>query len=357
MEKPNFFESVLSSFSDAVIIIGPGGAVEWLNAAAEQLTGLPISQAKGMAFNAVLAEGDAAHDAAAGVMRDGVSRTDHGAMLKNRKGSLFPVDVSAFPFGDESNRFTAVIVRDLTGLRALERLVAAQDKVVELSTLAAGIAHEIKNPLGGIRGAAQLIGSEAASEMKECADLIIREADRINRLVLSLINLNQPEDFPKNPVNIYPALDDALKILGPAISAKGIKVLRVYDPSLPLVAGDEDRLRQIFLNVAKNAVEACEAGGTVTITTSLAWSVPRLAPQGAGRRFIRVEVADDGAGLDEEAISMLFTPFFSKKHGGSGLGLSMTLHLVRAHGGSLDIQNRQEGKGAAASVYLPYIMP
>ena len=350
-----FFESVLSSFTDAVIILNGDGLVQWLNNAAEQLSGHPLSQSIGNPFSSVFTGADSVRAIAEKVMSEGASLTNHDASIKDWRGESVPVDVSAYPVIEGDRRLTAIILRDITALKALERLMAVQDRLAELSTLAAGIAHEIKNPLGGIRGAAQLLGAEAGGGLREYTDLIIRESDRINRLVLDLINVNQPDEFKKEPQNIYPALDDVLRILRLSIESKDIKIVKLFDPSLPFVPGDGDRLRQIFLNLVKNAVEACQSGGNVMISTSLAWKAPRLSMAGKRGRFIHVEITDNGMGMDEETLAKLFTPFFSRKKGGSGLGLSMTLHLVQAHDGSLEIHNRTEGTGVTASVYFPFI--
>lgn len=351
------FETALSSFTDAVIIIGAEGNVEWMNPAAEQITGVPSSHTVGAHLTALFPVNSPAHHAVTQGMETGLSVTNHDAIFANRRGESFPVGVSVYPLSPEQGRKgAAVVMRDLTVFKAMERMAEAGERLEGLSMLAAGIAHEVKNPLGGIRGAAQLLRGEIADNpsVGEYTSLIIREVDRINRLIMDFIALNQPGDFPMESLNIYPVIDDAISILKTAMEQKEVKVQRVFDPSFPYVIGNGDRLRQVFINIIKNAVEACAQGGRVTITTSLAMRPPLSKFKGKKSRFALVEVADDGPGLDDEAKAKLFTPFFSKKKQGSGLGLIMTLHLVQGHEGLLEIDNKPNAPGAVASVYLPY---
>ncbi|MGK7344760.1 MAG: two-component system sensor histidine kinase NtrB [Candidatus Nitrospinota bacterium M3_3B_026] len=350
------FENVLSSFTDAVIILDPEGRIEWLNAAAEQTLGVSLNVVAGSAASSIFPEGGHIHAAVAQAAAAGRPLTDHDTHIVNRKGERIPVGLTVHPLEDEGGGGMVVILRDLGALKALERYMAVSDRMEEMARLAAGVAHEIKNPLGGIRGAAQLLKRETKNPAAaEFTDLIISEVDRIDRLVVDLIDLNRPGVILKEPNNIYPILDDVLRLLKDAIDGKNISVAREYDPSIPPVLGDADRLRQVFLNLAKNAVEAMGDGGTLTLRTSLAWRAPLSAREGRERRFVLIEVTDDGPGMDEKTLSRAFTPFLSRKPGGSGLGLAMTLHIVQAHDGALELGPRADGgRGLTSSVYLPY---
>jgi two-component system nitrogen regulation sensor histidine kinase GlnL len=353
----SLFETALSSFTDAVIIFGETGAVAWMNASAEQLVCLPLNHLADSSMTELFPPGSSANHAITQAMETGVSVTDHDAVYVNRRGESVPVGISVYPLPQEEGRKgAAIVMRDLTALKTMERLASMGERLDELSTLAAGIAHEIKNPLGGIRGAAQLLRGETAGGAiaEEYTSLIIREVDRINRLIMDFIALSQPADFSMAPLNIYPVLDDALNLLKESVNRKKIKIYRAFDPSLPPVTGNGDRLRQVFINIIKNAVEACGQGGNITITTSLAMKPPRSKFKGKKSRLALVEVSDDGTGLDEETKTHLFTPFFSRKKQGTGLGLVMTLQIVQAHGGLLELDNKPHGPGAVASVYLPY---
>ncbi len=355
---PDTYQTILTAFTDAVIVVTAEGMVEWMNPAAEQLIGVGVNVVKGEHLSGLFSRDSELQVEALASIRRGVSMTFHDTPFHTSHGVRVPVGVTIHPFGPETGeapRGGVLIMRDLTALKSLERFTAMSDRITELSTLAAGIAHEIKNPLGGIRGAAQLLESEIPDEMSEYTSLILKETDRINRLVMELIDLNQPKTFPMGPQNVYPPLDDAVRIMAPQIEAKHLEIRRIFDPSLPPVIGNADKLRQIFLNLVKNAVESCEPYGTIFLSSSLAWRA--LSSASGRRRFVVVEIVDDGAGLSEEDEAKLMTPFYSSKPGGSGLGLSMTMNLVQAHQGTLEVKNREDGyKGATASVYLPYAL-
>lgn len=354
-KRPGRFESILSSFADAVIILDPGGKIEWLNSAAEQILGVSRNMACGHPVSFLFPDDSPVHAAVEQALEERISLTDHDTSVKTRRGEEVPVGLTVHPMYEEEEGGAVVILRDLGALKALERYITQNERAMEMAGLVAGVAHEIKNPLGGIRGAAQLWKREAGGERaEEYAELIISEVDRINRMVVDLIDLNKTGAILKEPVNIYPILDKVLSLLKDAVRRKNIKIVREFDPSLPSALGDPDRLSQVFLNLLKNAVEVCGRGGRVTIRTSLAWNAPLSASNKKERRFALIEIMDEGPGLDDEAKKGIFTPFFSKKSGGFGLGLAMTQRLVRAHGGILELSNRADRSGAIAFVYLPY---
>jgi two-component system nitrogen regulation sensor histidine kinase GlnL len=256
---------------------------------------------------------------------------------------------------DDSGRGLTLVLRDLTGLKALERSVKLREKAEETATLAAGIAHEIKNPLAGVRGAAQLIQREAGGRgLEEYTGIIIRETDRIDRLITDLIQLNNPSSFRMEPVNIHETLEEMILVLRADLEKRNVTIARKYDPSLPPVEGNRDRLAQVFLNLFKNAVEASPDGGRVIFRTGPAWRLPDGAPPRKDKKYAVIEVLDEGTGIDGADLPGLFTPFFTRKKGGAGLGLTVTLNLVTAHNGLLTVRNRKEGRGAEAAVYLPF---
>ncbi len=349
----DMFESVLSSFSDAIVIMGQGEKVKWINSAAEVLFGKSINQVVGGEMAALFPENSEVYKEARLAISQGVTLIDHDVTIPVGGEKRRSVSMSVHTVEGEE-KLATIVLRDMTGLNALKHTIGLQERISEIAALAAGIAHEVKNPLGGLRAAAQLLGAESPKSAKELTRLIIDEADRINRLVTDLINLNQPGDFACAPVNIYQILDDVARLMAPEMDRKDISLRRLFDPSLPEVLGDQDRLRQIFLNLTKNAVEAVGVGGEICMKTGVAWSVPASTTPDHDGKFVLVKIIDNGPGLDESMIRHLYTPFISKKSGGSGLGLAVTLHLVRAHGGLLDVRNLEDGAGVDASVYLPY---
>lgn len=352
------FEAILSSFTDAVVILDPKNRIEWVNIAAEQLFGMSIKQIKGKDAALLFPKDGEVYSEVMRSALKGVTLIDHDALLDTGETEAISVVLSVHPVEYGDYKGVAVVVRNTSRLKALENSIKLHERVSEIAVLAAGIAHEIKNPLSGVRGSAQLLGLEITDEeQKSYTELIIRESDRIDRLLVNLVKLDQSSSFKKEELNIYTVLDEVTGLLRPMLDDKEIKIERVFDPSLPHILGERDRLVQVFLNLLKNAIEASGKRATIILKTSMALPSSGSAPIKKERRYAIVELIDEGPGVSEDIRPYLFTPFFSKKSGGSGLGLSITLHLVQAHDGILEINNRKDGKkGTGVVVYLPFIL-
>jgi two-component system nitrogen regulation sensor histidine kinase GlnL len=206
------------------------------------------------------------------------------------------------------------------------------------------LAHEIKNPLAGIRGAAQLLKSTVPTEDASLAQLIVDETDRIRRLVDRMEAFSEELKPAQETVNIHQVLDRVRALAANGV-ADGLLLAEHYDPSLPPTIGDEDMLIQIFLNLVKNAAEAAHARGdsqgAVTITTAYRHGVRMKASKGSGMRSapLEVKVQDNGPGVSPALREHLFEPFVTSKSFGAGLGLALVAKLVAAHGGLIDFES------------------
>ena len=204
-----------------------------------------------------------------------------------------------------------------------------------ISSMAALLAHEVKNPLAGIKGAAQLLQADLSPENQEFARMIVEETNRVTALLDRMEGFAGGAQTPLSPVNIHEILDHCLRI---ASYGDQLTVKRRYDPSLPSVEGHRDLLIQAFLNIVKNAFEATENRTELTVVTSYARG-RRLNGGGAARLHvpIQVEVIDNGPGIAPELRDHLFDPFVSGKNGGSGLGLALVASVVADHGGLVEV--------------------
>ncbi len=219
-----------------------------------------------------------------------------------------------------------------------------------LAFLLGSIAHEIKNPLGGIKGAAQLLRKKTEdSALTEFADLIVRETDRLNMILQDYLTICRTPSF--EAVNIHKVLEKAVAILSAPIEKAGISIRRLYDPSLPDIIGDESKLLQVFLNIIKNAVEAMKRGGMIEISTSPSREL--FGDQGKIKRMALISIRDTGKGISEEDLQKVFLPFYTKKKGGTGIGLSLSKKIMKDHGGRISVAS-QKGRGTAFSLYLPF---
>jgi two-component system nitrogen regulation sensor histidine kinase GlnL len=219
--------------------------------------------------------------------------------------------------------------------RRLDQHLANRGGGRSVAALAATLAHEVKNPLSGIRGAAQLLEPYIQDDDKPLIKLICDETDRICNLVDRMEDFTEVGTIARDAVNIHQVLEHVRRIAENGF-ARHHRIQEIYDPSLPEVEGDRDRLIQAFLNLIKNAAEAAPAdGGTITLATHYQHGL-RLSLRNSPERLelpITVEIRDNGPGVREDMVEHLFEPFISSKPKGTGLGLSLVAKIVGDHGG------------------------
>jgi two-component system nitrogen regulation sensor histidine kinase GlnL len=228
--------------------------------------------------------------------------------------------------------------------------VRRAERLTAVGTLVAGIAHEVRNPLMGVRGAAQLLMVETTfpPALKEYCDVIIREVDRLNGLVEGMLAFAQPSPPRVVECNVNQILEEILALEEPVLRRRGVTVGRTYDPQVPPIAADPDQIRQVFLNLIRNGAEAMEGGGELTLKTAY----ERRSPRCFGLSVAVVKVVDQGSGLSSEARQHLFDPFFTTKVKGTGLGLAICHRIVGDHRGHIEIGDAEE-RGCAVTVLLP----
>lgn len=233
--------------------------------------------------------------------------------------------------------------------------------------LIGSIAHEIKNPLSGIKGAAQILRQSASSpEAEECVSLILKESERLNSVLVDYLTMTRKPVF--NQLNIHEVIEHTLKVMGPAVMEKKIQVVKSYDPSLPNISGDEGKLLQVFINILKNAVEAMDTPKSLKVLKKVlnistrpsneymviyeGEEVGKKNMKSKKQRWVVINIEDSGKGIPSDEIDRIFLPFYTKKEGGSGLGLALSKKIIKDHGGAVKIKSRA-GRGTTVSVYLP----
>jgi len=277
--------------------------------------------------------------------------------IERRHAPPIPAEVAVAPFFDAAAEPDGAVleVRDRSLRRALLDADGERRRMTSFGRIAAGIAHEVKNPLGGIRGAGEILAKRAEDpRTRDAAELIVREADRISALLDDFMVLGQDETLRPRAVNLHRILDDVLDLHGMDPLSEGVAVERVYDPSIPELMADRDRLAQVFHNLVRNALQAmAEAGrgGHLTITTRVALDEPLSTPDAGRVAAVAVAVRDTGPGIPEAARDKLTVPFFTTRRAGTGLGLAIAQHWVACHGGRLAIDG--SGEGTVARVLLP----
>ncbi|MFQ5657268.1 MAG: nitrogen regulation protein NR(II) [Candidatus Methylomirabilales bacterium] len=346
-----YYEDLLGSLQDGLVVVDRELKVTFLNPAAEELLGISATTAQGKPLASLLGEGSPLVPLVERAFKTGRTHAEHEAKVL---GPREKVSVSAIASLLADHRGEArggvLLLRDFTRIRELEEQVRRAERLTALGTLVAGIAHEIRNPLMGVRGAAQGLQAEPSfpPELKEYNDIIIREVDRLNALVEGMLAFAQPSPPRIVECNINQILEEILALEEPVLLRRRVTVRRIYDPQVPLVAADPDQTRQVFLNLLRNGAEAMEGGGEITLETAY----ERRSPRCFGLSVAVVKVIDQGPGLSPEARQHLYDPFFTTKPSGTGLGLAICQRIVGDHRGSVEIGESEEG-GCVVSVLLP----
>lgn len=351
--------STLDALLDGVVVVDAAERVELVNAEACRMLETSPAAAAGSTLAPILGEEHPIVAAARGVLASGRGVVEGDCRIERRFEEDVVCDVAASPLleSDRSVSGAVIALRDRTIRQALQERVAERERLSTFGHIAAGIAHEVKNPLGGIRGAAEILASRAVDEKtRDAAELIVREVDRITALVDDLMVFNRGEDLHFAPLNIHRVLDDVIELLSMDPLAAEMELERRFDPSIPELLADADRLVQVFLNLARNALQAMEPGGVLEVRTRMTLDHRLSTESGRTRPTLLVSIVDDGAGIAPELLQEVTTPLFTTRRGGTGLGLAVARHWVDRHGGSLRIESRP-GTGTKVRVALPLRRP
>jgi two-component system nitrogen regulation sensor histidine kinase GlnL len=355
-EVRDYYESILSSLMDGVVAVDEQCRITIFSTTAEQISGLKRESVQGKSLFDSFPESSPIGRLAAQSLRTGRSYLDSnpslGPYLKERRD----IGLATSPLLDSRGNIIGVVIvfRDLSRLKALEARLRKGERLASLGVLAAGMAHEIKNPLGGIRGASQLLREEFAPENPsiEFTDIIIREVDRLNQIVQGLLDFSKPQEPRLAAVNIHEILSRVIALVEMENPAGALWVERLFDPSLPDISGDADQLTQVFLNILQNGIDAMVGSGTLTLTTRVLSGFQIRKQVQEKVRMICVDVEDSGCGIAPDEIGSIFDPFYTRKPDGVGLGLALCYRIVEDHGGKIDVESRP-GEGTRFSVSLP----
>ena len=347
---------ILASLPNPVFLLDGDDRFLFLNHAAEMFFDSSAAMLEGTALSAQIPADSSLLALLARSRSQMASVADQGIEVASPRIGLRLLNVQIAPFGDRSMRDGTIAgtpggdERTYSGRmlvtlqeRALAERLRGQSMfhgaARSISSMAALLAHEVKNPLAGIKGAAQLLQADLSPENQEFARMIVEETNRVTALLDRMEGFAGGAQTPLSPVNIHEILDHCLRISS-ASYGDHLAVKRRYDPSLPPVEGHRDLLIQAFLNIVKNAFEATEKKTELTVVTSYARG-RRLNGGGAARLHvpIQVEVIDNGPGIAPELRDNIFDPFVSGKNGGSGLGLALVASVVADHGGLVEVDS------------------
>lgn len=354
----SYTDNILGSLTNGIMTLDLEGKVVTLNAAAEALIGCSLADMRGRFCTEAFAHTPEVGELLMGTVASRVGVTLVAAMLVRRDGTSIPVEITTAPLRGEEGKDLGVVVvlRDLSTVRQLEEQLRRSERLAALGTLAAGLAHEIKNPLTSLLIYSQQLSRRFGEERfrQNFETVVPRELERINRIVEGLLQLARPTRLSLGPVHLADLLERALALYANQIEAKQITVVREYAHALPPIQADSEHLYRALTNLVANALEAMSQGGRLTLRAGWGNGVePILAPRRwALDRRLKVEIEDSGTGISSSKIAEIFDPFFTTKPAGTGLGLAMAHKIVEDHGGTISVRSAP-GCGTTFTVFLP----
>jgi PAS domain S-box-containing protein len=350
----SYTDSILSSLTTGVVTIDLEGRVVTLNPAAELLTGFFAGEAAGRYCTDLFARSEEIGDVLMETLASRRPLVGVAVTLTRRNGMALPVELSTAPLQGSDGKDIGVVgvVRDLTAMRALEHRLQRSDRLAALGTLAAGLAHEIKNPLTSILTFSRHLSRRFGDELfrEKFQKVVPRELERINEIVDRLLALARPERLHFTTVELPALLDTVIELYANEIETKQTLVLRDYARDVPTIYADENAIYQAFVNLVANALDAMGPHGQLTLRLGWAEGPTRRAYH----RRVRIEIEDTGQGIPSAERDRIFNPFYTTKEGGTGLGLALTHKIIEEHRGSIDVASTP-GVGTTFRVVLPLV--
>ncbi len=354
----SYTDHILGSLQSGIVTLDLDGRVVTLNAAAEVLTGCRLADVRGRPGAHVFGHMPELAELLSRTLGTGLRGAVVSASLTAPGSAPVQVELTTAPLRGAEGKDLGVVavLRDLTILRQLEEQLRRSDRMAALGTLAAGLAHEIKNPLTSLltfsRHLSRRFGDERFRQRFQ--NVVPRELERINAIVDGLLRLARPSRLSLTRVAVPELLEEVLELYGNQLEAKQITVAREYAAGLPAVDADREQLYQAVVNLVTNAIEAMREGGTLTVRAQ--WADPGepflLSGQWLSAQRVRVEIEDTGAGIPAAQAGQVFNPFFTTKPSGSGLGLAIAHKIVEDHAGSIGFR-AAPGGGTVFTVLLP----
>ncbi len=322
------------------LVIADDDTITAANPAAESFAATSVRQMAGRHLARFVGQGSALFEVIGQARRDGVSVAQYDVAIGWGDQPPRTQTIHAAPLG-ESGGDILLLMHPQGIAEKMDRSFGHRSAVRSVTGMAAMLAHEIRNPLAGISGAAQLLEMNLSEADRELTGLIQAETARIGKLVDRVEQFGDLRPAQRRPVNIHDVLDRARRAAQAGFAAH-VRFHEDYDPSLPPTAGDADQLLQIFQNLLKNAAEAApKVGGAIVISTAYSPGVKLVRPGGASESVpLVITVTDNGPGIPETLIHDIFDPFVSSKVNGTGLGLSLVSKLVADHGGVVECESR-----------------
>jgi len=342
----DFLTRIIEGTADAIIVRDAKGRITSWNPAAEAIFGWTAAEMMGQTAQRLIAGRDEPVPAVARIdaaLREGRTLRNLETRGTRKDGTPITFSLTVAPIYDAADRFagTTGIVRDVTAIKQLELQLLERERLAAIGELAAMVAHEVRNPLAGIRGGCEILleGYPAGDTRHDIGVEIIHQVDRLSRTVHDLLMFARPKAMDLVPTDLHGLIERVVNMLGDDPENAAIEVIRDFGDSVPVIAADGRQMEQVFLNLLLNAIQAMNHNGTLTIATRL------------NGRHVVATVSDTGPGIPMDKIGRIFEPFFTTRARGTGLGLAIVKKIVEAHGGRIEAAS-PPGSGARFMVTL-----
>jgi two-component system nitrogen regulation sensor histidine kinase GlnL len=349
----SYLESILAAIPSGVVVVDTNGRIVLLNQSAEALTGFAADEVRGQSYSKTLGEGVPQKLTPLYTLATGAWTINEEKVLKTKMGDQVPVSFSASLVLDTSNRITGAIevLTDLSRVKLLEEEVARVRTLATIGEVAAEVAHEVRNPLGGIKGFASLLERDLAGNPKGLAlvEKILEGIESLERIVGDLLETGKPATLDLEHVDLAREIRRIVEIFDMAARGEGKDIIFEIDLSDdPFYCRvDKGRLNQAVTNLLRNAADAVGDSGKVTVRAGAgkAEGIRRASPLKPAREYLSIEVTDTGSGVADEVIGKIFSPFFTTKSDGTGLGLATVRRVAALHGGEVRYETGESGGG------------
>jgi two-component system sensor histidine kinase AtoS len=341
----DYTQAILRSITSGVITVGPDGSVATANPAAERMLGMPEEELVPKRLETLFDDPGDLGTVLQRVLSGRVPKLVVDTQLVTRGGTTIHAQVSISRMRDVGGRALGAVVtiEDVSEVKALTDHLIRADRLAALGELTAGVAHEVRNPLGIIRASVQLVEDAHTDpeRAREATRVIKQEIDRLDKVIKALLDFGRPSTPTLRPTNIEDVVADVVLFTRRFAGQARVDIETEYAASMPLVSGDADQLKQVFVNLVSNAVQAMEgSGGTIKVRV---WD---------DDGFVFVSVTDTGKGIPPEDLGKIFDPFYSTRDDGTGLGLTIVHRIVDQHGGRIEVES-VPGAGTTFTVALP----
>jgi two-component system sensor histidine kinase HydH len=268
---------------------------------------------------------------------------------KIHEAKQIPLEVSATLLNDENGDFLGyvLLIKDLREIRGLQKEITRNQRLASVGKLAAGVAHEIRNPLSSIKGFATYFKERSREKVddQQIANIMIQEVDRLNKVVGQLLEFARPIKISKKSIPLTGLLENSLKMIEKQAAEKNVKIETRFQSRVNTIFADPDWINQVLLNLYLNAIESMEAGGRLRVVIS----------NSKLKNGIEITVSDTGIGMGKEDLAHIFDPYFTTKASGTGLGLAIVHNILEAHSGEIKAESTA-GQGSSFTIFLPSVM-